>query len=395
MLNFFRNPCNIYILLSILYSIQGEIINTGGTIISKFMFLLIIVIGVYCTIKVMLLKSKPIYFNGLNMLFCLFAFYGILLLLSNHHYVIKAIDYNDSVNNNAFLKSILLSLPTIYAFYYFSIKNYLTEEILKRWLFVLFATSIFRYFDSYFYALNNSDLVDGITNNKGYLFVALIPSLALLKNKPYLQYTLLIVCMAFILFAMKRGAIFTGIVLILYFMYYNRKRIGKTSPARLLLLSIFVLISGYLIFRFLLNNSNAFVGRIEATLSGDDSGRHELYTTFYNYFLNERNLFRIIFGNGANATLGIGDNYAHNDWLEIAINQGVLGLCVYLYYWWCFYRTVKSIKIYDTTKLILSLTFISYFLTTIFSMSYTGYNVIASSIFGYALARCHERRSLH
>lgn len=388
MLRFFANPCNIYMLLSIFYSMQGVIISTGGTIISQVVLLVIILMGLYCAINVMFLKNKPVYFKGLNLLFLLFVIYGVILLLSNHNYVIKANDLGDVVSRSSFLKGILLSLPTIYSFYYFSRKGYLTEKMLKIWILVLFGVSVFRFFDYQMAMVLLADKEE-VTNNMGYLFVALIPALAYFRNKPVMQYFGIVLCMTFILLGMKRGAVLIGFVSILYFMYFNRKYIGKIPHTRLIILSLLVIGFSYSLIVYLLGNSEYFVERISQTLDGESSGRDELFQTFYSHFISETNFLNFFFGNGANATLGIGDNYAHNDWLEIAINQGVLGLVIYFYYWVCFYITIIGTRYNKTIKLALSLMFIVFFLETLFSMSYTSYNVITASVLGYSL--CHYR----
>ena len=141
----------------------------------------------------------------------------------------------------------------------------------------------------------------------------------------------------------------------------------------------------------MMESSDYFMSRIEQTKEGNSSGRNALYERYWNHFKNETDIFKYLLGNGANATLGIGVNYAHNDWLEIAIDEGVLGLVIYCIYWFCFWRTIASIKYNITAKLVLSLTFISFLIMTVFSMSYTEYSIYSCSVFGYYLAHYKEK----
>lgn len=391
---FLKNPCNVYISLLAFYSMQGTIIHTGGTIISQLILLSTMLMGLYFTFKTFFIKGKPIYFNGLNLLFFTLVIYGVFLLISDHHYVIQAKLFDNEVSKSSYLKSIFLSFPNIYTFYYFSRKGFLTEDHLRKWILAFFGIAIFRFFDNQITAIQ-ADLINGndveeITNNMGYLFVALIPSIALFKRNVRLQYCLLIICMAFIVFGMKRGAIIVGVVSMLYFLYFNLKYNNQVPKGKVIFLSFLIIIAAYFLTNYMMETSDYFLSRIEETKEGNSSGRNKIYEYFWNHFKNETNIFKFLFGNGANATLGIYINYAHNDWLELAINQGLFGIIVYMIYWLFFLLTIKSIKHNQTAKLVLTLIFISYFIETLFSMSYTEYSMVPSTVFGYYLAHCRD-----
>lgn len=395
MTKFFKNPCNIYIALLTFYSMQGTLIPTGGSILSQVILLITMLMGLYYTIKALSLPRKPLYFSGLNLLFLVLAIYGVILLFSSHNYVVEAKSYDNEVPNYYYLKNLFLSFPNIYTFYYFSRKKYLTEDLLKKWILVFFCVAIFRFFDyrltAIHMALLSGNDAEEVTNNMGYVFVALIPAVAVFKRSPRIQLALLIICLVFIIIGMKRGAILVGVVSLLYYLYFNYRFNKTISRTKVILFSLLIIIAGLYITQYMMTTSEYFNYRIESTRSGSTSGRNELYAHFWNHFKHEQNLFRFLLGNGANATLGIGENYAHNDWLEIAINQGVFGLFVYVFYWGCFIKTIRYTRFNKTAKLVLSLTFISFFIKTIFSMSYTGYSMMPCTVFGYYLAHCMEK----
>lgn len=394
MKKFLKNPCNIYISLLAFYSMQGTIIPTGGTIFSQLILLIAMLIGLYYTAKTMQMKGKPIYFKGLNLLFVTLVVYGVILLLSDHHYIIKAKFFDNEVSKSSYLKSLFLSFPNIYTFYYFSRKKLLTESALRKWVIAFLGIAIFRFFDYQITSLQtlllNGEDVEETTNNMGYLFVALMPGVVLFKNNIRLQYGIMIVCMTFVMMGMKRGAIIVGVVSLIYYLYFNFKYNNQVSKGKVLFFSILIILAAYFITEHMMESSDYFMSRIAQTKEGNSSGRNEIYEHFWNHFKNEMDTFKFLFGNGANATLDIGINYAHNDWLEIAINQGVLGLVVYAIYWLCFCRTIKSIKYNKSAKLVLTLTFISFFIKTLFSMSYTGYSLFSCTVFGYYLAHCRD-----
>lgn len=393
MMNFLKNPCNIYLSFLTFYLIQGVMIPTGGTVFSQLILSCAMLMGIYYTIKTICLPNIPVYFTGLNMLFFMFIIYGILLLFSNHHYII--IFSWSEVPNSTFLKNIFLSLPNVYVFYYFSRKGYLTEKALKKWVIVFLASSVFRYIDNQMALLNMMQLkgvqTKEMTNNMGYLFVALMPTIAVFKDKVRIQYGILILCMAFIMMAMKRGAIIVGTIMLIYILYFNYKYNKNVSKRKVIVFSLFIIVAAYFITEYMMESSDYFMSRIEQTKEGNSSGRNALYERYWNHFKNETDIFKYLLGNGANATLGIGVNYAHNDWLEIAIDEGVLGLVIYCIYWFCFWRTIASIKYNITAKLVLTLTFISFLIMTVFSMSYTEYSIYSCSVFGYYLAHYKEK----
>lgn len=392
-MNFLKNPCNIYLSFLTFYLIQGVMIPTGGTVFSQLILSCAMLMGIYYTIKTICLPNIPVYFTGLNMLFFMFIIYGILLLFSNHHYII--IFSWSEVPNSTFLKNIFLSLPNVYVFYYFSRKGYLTEKALKKWVIVFLASSVFRYIDNQMALLNMMQLkgvqTKEMTNNMGYLFVALMPTIAVFKDKVRIQYGILILCMAFIMMAMKRGAIIVGTIMLIYILYFNYKYNKNVSKRKVIVFSLFIIVAAYFITEYMMESSDYFMSRIEQTKEGNSSGRNALYERYWNHFKNETDIFKYLLGNGANATLGIGVNYAHNDWLEIAIDEGVLGLVIYCIYWFCFWRTIASIKYNITAKLVLTLTFISFLIMTVFSMSYTEYSIYSCSVFGYYLAHYKEK----
>lgn len=393
MMNFLKNPCNIYLSFLTFYLIQGVMIPTGGTVFSQLILSCAMLMGIYYTVKTICLPNIPVYFTGLNMLFFMFIIYGILLLFSNHHYII--IFSWSEVPNSTFLKNIFLSLPNVYVFYYFSRKGYLTEKALKKWVIVFLASSVFRYIDNQMALLNMMQLkgvqTKEMTNNMGYLFVALMPTIAVFKDKVRIQYGILILCMAFIMMAMKRGAIIVGTIMLIYILYFNYKYNKNVSKRKVIVFSLFIIVAAYFITEYMMESSDYFMSRIEQTKEGNSSGRNALYERYWNHFKNETDIFKYLLGNGANATLGIGVNYAHNDWLEIAIDEGVLGLVIYCIYWFCFWRTIASIKYNITAKLVLTLTFISFLIMTVFSMSYTEYSIYSCSVFGYYLAHYKEK----
>ena len=186
--------------------------------------------------------------------------------------------------------------------------------------------------------------------------------------------------------AMKRGAIICGAVCIVWFLAVNLKETKSNRRLLVLFFSVVVFAALAYIYYYMLNSSAYFNYRIGQTESGDSSGRDILYSTFFNHFINESNIMRFMFGYGANGTLKISFNFAHNDWLEIAINQGLIGLFIYLLYWIGLFITWRRSSRQPLPFMAIGMFLFIYFLSTLFSISYNNVTRFAAMVLGYSLA---------
>ena len=163
----------------------------------------------------------------------------------------------------------------------------------------------------------------------------------------------------------------------------------------LLILSFASLAIGLYFIVDLLNTNDYFIQRIEQTLDGDSSNRNELYSTFFNHFISEQNFFRFVFGNGANATLKVGVNYAHNDWLELAINNGILGIALYIWYFVALFKDYRYINKYNQLFAnVILMTLIILLMSSIISMSYDSIDRALSIALGFILAKAYPNKHL-
>ena len=98
-------------------------------------------------------------------------------------------------------------------------------------------------------------------------------------------------------------------------------------------------------------------------------------------------------GSGANATINIAGNYAHNDWLEIAVNNGLIGIVIYVVYWISLFKTCRNAKLYPKYYLILTTFIIIVFMETLFSMSYNSQPIYITSVLAWVLASLQTTQS--
>lgn len=381
--------CNFYILLWLIYSLQSMLFGRSGGAVSTLIVSALIGISLYHFMYSLCRYKMPVYMKCLTVLIIVFTIYGLVLIISGK--TITFMRTGVKVRNFSYLKNIYISLLPIFSFYVFTRKGVLNKELLLKWSFVFFFTAVMQFVQGQRRAvLETMDEDVEITNNYAYLFLSIIPLLVFLGKNKFIQYTGLIISMIFIFWGMKRGAILIGVLAIAWFMFRTLKTATKKQNTWVLALSLVLLVAGYFMVLYMLQNSAYFNLRLEKTLEGDSSGRDGLYSFFWSHFVNESNPLRFLFGNGANATLTLSWNYAHNDWLEIAIDQGVLGLVVYFIYWVGFYKTWKRCSFDDEVYLATGLLLLIYFSKSLFSMSYGGMVLYATICLGYCMGRVSE-----
>lgn len=388
------NCCDFFLAAWVLYYLQGIVYPSGG-LVSLALLGMNLLISANCALKVLQWKKKPTYFKGFNMLMLLFTIYGFALIVSSPSTLYYPISGKTMPSYN-YIKSIYLSLLPIYPFYYYTKTGYLTVERLQIWGLVFLASVTLSYFQNQREVLEKllekGSKAEEITNNSGYLFLSCLPLLVLYRKKPLIQFAALAFVMAFIVMGMKRGAIIIGLISSIYFMWQAIKKSKGKMRFLFIILSVGICVGAVYFFIYQMSTSDYMMHRIESTMEGNSSGRDKLYSYFWRYFTEEANALHYLIGRGANGTLEIYYNYAHNDWLEIAVNQGLLGLIIYAFYWLGFYKTWKY-AINSDAKTILALLLFIFIAKTMFSMSYADMTYVSTSLLGYALATVNKPNS--
>lgn len=381
------NICHIYLLVVLLCGLRGLVYPSSGFVAVGLQYVLLLM-SLFYSFYANLNYKLPVYFKGLNLLLVVFTIYGFLRLIGGEQLMVK-MNFME-VAKTDFLKTIYLSLLPIYPFFVFTKQGLLKENTIKFWFCIFLVLTIRSFYVTQASllrkAMERGSSEEEFTNGVGYSFLALLPALVLFNKKPVLQYFGIMVCSYFIVTGMKRGAIIVAIFCLVWFMITNL----KTAPGKrkwiVVAVNMIIIVAGVLLFRYMMETSAYFRYRLEETEAGNSSGRDEIYAALYNHFINEENPLRFLFGYGADATLKFADNYAHNDWLEIATNQGLLGIVVYLFYWICFYISWQRAKWHPQAFMAIGMLFIIYFISTFFSMSYNSISRCAAMVLGYYLA---------
>lgn len=385
------NICNIYIFLGCLYALQGIIYAQG--IISQGILAVFLSISLYCVVKIHFQSDIPSLFKIMDILLIVSTLYGLIMMFDGQQYFIKeSCEYYPKIE---FLKNIYSSLLPIYTFYYFSKQGLISQKNICCWtiVFVIIATIVFwadhqAKLES---ALAMGWTNDEFTNNNGYVFLSFLPLLFFFNKHKTIQYGLLIYILVFILMSMKRGAILIGALALIWFVYRTFKASSKNSRIALLVIVSIALIciSQYVI--YLYETSDYFQLRLNNTLAGDSSGRNVIYKDLYTHFLYQTSNMQFLFGMGANGTLNVTYNLAHNDWLEIITNHGIMGLIVYTAFWIAIFATLYNTKQYDNIYSIFFMLVLIYFVMTFFSMSYNNIPMYSALAFGYCIAYVYHK----
>lgn len=317
------------------------------------------------------------------MLVLMFLIYGIILVLSGKHLVVGFTGLE--VDNLSYITNTMMSFFPIYSFWLFSEKGFVTEKKIRLWMFVMALTAFGVFYLMRAEAFLHTNQTE-VTNNGGYILLSLIPLIPLTKYKLPVQIGFTCFILAFIATSFKKGAIIIGLCCLLFYIYYIVRHKSGGQRIGVIILSSVLLIVLYNFFLELMSTNFYFAERIEEFISGEATTRDDLYSTFTNHFLYKTSILSFLFGSGAYSTIEIYDNFAHNDWLELAVNQGVLGIVLYLLYWFYLIRTCKTLPMDSGLFLSTSLFFIIYFLKTFFSMSYDQMTIFSTLAFGYCLS---------
>jgi hypothetical protein len=218
--------------------------------------------------------------------------------------------------------------------------------------------------------------------------------LAIFKMKDMWKYVSLIIVFAFIMLSMKRGAILVGTVALLLYLKHHLKAKSEKQFIYLLLLSLITILVIYMFVTRLYETSDYFRMRVGSTIEGDTSRRSWIYSHYFDFYIYQTSSLEFLFGCGADATFFRFGQYAHNDWLEFAINEGVFGIILYVIYWILFIREWKHFRGRIELKQTIGDLIIVYFLISLFSMSFDGMPLATSLCIGYCLANNRNYKNL-
>lgn len=377
------NPCSVFTTVYALYLVLKAY---EASAITGALLWIITIISFFYYLKVVIYHRQPKLLLCLSTLIAMFGIYGFIYICFGD--TIRGFDGVPLEKVN-YLKNIAASLLPVYPFYIFTKKGLLTPKLIRFWIPVFIVIAIYS-FSQYYMVLRTRAIQNGafkhveFTNNYGYMFVSILPLLFIRNPKLIFQYICIGVCVVFVVQGVKRGAILITGLSIAYYIYcsINSSR-GKQRMRFILITAAAILCASYFIVDFI-EHSNYFALRVRNTIAGDSSGRDVIYYLIWKAFA-ESNLLQMLIGHGADSSVEFSGLLAHNDWLELLSNQGVLGVTLYAVYFCVMFSTWRKHHTDPQIGISLGILFIVLFLRTLFSMSYTEYTLPLCMAYGYCM----------
>lgn len=388
------NICSIYILLWFVYYLQG-IVYAEGSAISQMILLIIMCISAFYFVYVNRKWKVPPFMRVLNLFIAVMTIYGVALMLDPQPVYLGFV-ISETLSKLEFLKMLYISFLPIYVMYYCTQKGMLSLSMIQVITFLLLVSTTLSYFreqnELIQQALDRGLQQEEFTNNLGYEFLALFPLLFFFSRRPLIQFLLGAYICVFIVLGLKRGAIIIGIVCLMWFICRIYKSAHTAKHKSIIsLLTVLTFVIGVKFIVDFYATSDYFQHRLESTLMGESSGRDTIFYALWNHITQDPSIVHLFFGNGALAAARIVGNYAHNDWLELAIGQGLLGVVIYAFYYITLFQEFMRSKRDTLRHNILGMLFLIMFATSLFSMSYNSLGLSLTICLGYCLARNSPR----
>lgn len=295
---------------------------------------------------VVLILSVPVYLTGksqirfINSSLLLAVIFTIYYFLSQH-----------TQGSSTHFKTCLFTLLTAIPFYTGTFK----EKQVRSFFWLLSIAGFF----AFYHQLSHMRNVNENYYGGGYFVLVCLPlGLYNLRNsKIQLKLVWFLIVFACVLISLKRGDILAMFLsTIVYFaslFIQNQKRLQLKN---LFLIGMSVCVFTYFANNFFLGSELA-QERIEETIEGNSSKRDIIYAFYYKQFVNSDIGTKII-GNGFSATeMSIMKIAAHNDWLEIAYDEGLIGIVFYLLILISLFLTIKKEEIPSNFRPIIAMVF--------------------------------------
>lgn len=352
--------------LFLVYYLQG-VLYPEGSLVSQISILLFLLIGLVYYGKTALYIHKPAFIT----VWLIFYFVQAVTFLFSpkevYGIIYEAIGKVNTMEQFKGISAFMLSFCIGYVIARKSGK--LNDRYIIALGLIFWALALGRYF----FMLNRLQMylgVDGVTNNSGYFIVGVFPFLPfLLKRSRFLALVVLVLSILLIMFASKRGAIVCMVAALFFSVLFYLKE-NKASMKAILLAVVLFLGAGYLIY-YAYESNEWLLSRIEFMQNEGIGGRGVAYPVLLGHWYNDTNFWTLMFGNGMAQTVTVWGNFAHNDWLELLICNGVVGVVLYLMIFVGLFRFIYRSSLSSWVRLSAYLCMLIWFLQSLFSMGFT------------------------
>lgn len=261
---------------------------------------------------------KQIFSNKINAVILLWAIYAVLVTLLTSEDLFLDI------------RSVLW-WPSVY-FVFYSIARYDYSEkviniLIKYIIPLLYILTVIIYFSFRRFSLE-TNVGAFEADNSVFFVLALLPFVFLLSKR--YKYIFLILAIAAAFYSFKRSAaLYTAIIIVisLYFDFWYHKKISLFKTVIIPIILVIGLVYGL---TYLNNSTDGFLlSRFENISDDGGSGRIDIWKDTLNKF-KASGIELQIAGHGFNAVIKASPFSAHNDFLEMLYDFGIIGLSLYI-----------------------------------------------------------------
>lgn len=262
----------------------------------------------------------------------------------------------------------------------FSLPNQNSENLLKGFIILLIMFLVifsFYRFTSYFFYLR-------VALQAAYFIVFTLPVLLLLRGKLLLKYIAVLLAVFACFASFKRGAMISAAAIAVVFFLSN----FFSKGTKMKIVNLLLLVATLGVVYWYLSGENSDIEymmlRISNMEEGDSSGREDIYNLFLDQIENFT-IYEQLFGRGLKSTIFINDGLtAHNDWLEIYYDYGILAAFSWLLFIGCFIKRIFTSKMSSTVRTSIVCMMIAYIITSNIShVFFFGYFYIFMISLGY------------
>lgn len=308
----------VYLMAIILYISQGILYES--TWYSKLSGIYVLLFNLYCTLIVIIKKQQ----SSLFLISVFFSTWTVFIwFISVKTYTVEG----EPVSTFAMIQHIALVVTSLLSFYYISLSGQIKRSILLAFTIIIALIYIYNILHFDVASLGAGEYDYANANNKAYSLVALFPFLLLLWDKKWIMIILMVASLVFIVFCLKRGAMICVASFLLITFYMIIRSVKKKNAYKYLIrFSVFIIIVAIVYAFFTVYEDNEFLQR---RFDHGSDAREYIYTKILSGLENS-DILELFIGHGPLSTVTVSGNYAHNDWLEIVYDFGIVGLILYI-----------------------------------------------------------------
>ena len=293
----------------------GNIVETTGNysvvVLTMFLFLSVFVI---------LFKRK----NIRNLVSRRFTFFIFFVYAVSLFYFL----FNPAKSMSLYF---LIILPLLVFYFTSSYSMYVRNDNLIIWMVMIMLLLLsFFFIDTYY----NNIMYDATTqNNASYTILYLLPFL-LCHKKQFFRIIAILLCLLILMYSLKRGGLIAFMVAVIAYFVVQTKINSSRKSNFIIVTSILIVVSISLYYLFIYFNNRLdglVLERLLDSIDSEGSGRLDVYRYYLNS-INNSSILYFLFGRGWEGSLRVGNMSltSHNDFIEVFIDFGIIGLVLYL-----------------------------------------------------------------